>query len=313
MITLQSDILKTLAYFDIFHYPLKNEEVRNFLSREVSQQLIDEQLTAMTEADIIYKIDEFYALHNDLFMVVRRRNGNKNALAAMQNAVKATKILSAFPFVEGLALSGSLSKNYADENTDIDFFIITRSNRLWIARTLMHIFYRFAKLAGKRDWFCMNYYIDETALEIEEKNIYTAIEIVTLIPMQGAGTVQAFMNENNWTKNYLPAYRTPKLNAVITNKGLIRKLLEVLLGGKVGNAIDNWLLQTTQKRWIKKEEQKNINAKGICMGMIAGKHFAKPDPENFQDKILAQYREKTNQFAVDYTNAQALAGQVFLL
>lgn len=308
MITLQSDILQTLAYFDIFHYPLKNEEIKNFLCREVSQQMIDEQLSVMAEADIIYKIDEFYALHNDLFMVVRRRNGNKNALAAMQNAVKATKILSAFPFVKGLALSGSLSKNYADENTDIDFFIITKPNRLWIARTLMHIFYRFAKLAGKREWFCMNYYIDETALEIEEKNIYTAIEIVTLIPMLGTDTVQAFMSTNNWTKNYLPAYTASKWNAVITNKGVIRKLLEAVLSGKIGNAIDNWLLQITQKRWIKKEKQNNINAKGICMGMLAGKHFAKPDPENFQYKILSQYREKTERLAVAYTKAQALAG-----
>ena len=150
------------------------------MGRVISQQLIDEQLAVMTEADIIYKIDEFYALHNDLFMVVRRRNGNKNAHREIQNAIKATGILSKFPFVEGLALSGSLSKNYADENTDIDFFIITKANRLWIARTLMHIFYRFAVLAGKRNWFCMNYYIDETALEIEEKNIFTAIEIVTI-------------------------------------------------------------------------------------------------------------------------------------
>ncbi len=308
MITLQSDILKTLAYFDIFHYPLTNEEIRNFLCREVSQQLIDEQLTVMAGADIIYKIDEFYALHNDLFMVVRRRNGNKSAIAAMQNAIKATKILAGFPFVKGLALSGSLSKNYADENTDIDFFIITKANRLWIARTLMHIFYRFAKLAGKRDWFCMNYYIDETALEIEEKNIYTAIEIVTLIPMLGADTVQAFMNTNNWTANYLPAYTAPKLSTVISSKGVLRNLLEAVLNGKLGNVIDNWLLQITKKRWIKKEKQNNINAKGICMGMLAGKHFAKPDPENFQDKILTQYREKTERFAVGYTKAQALAG-----
>lgn len=308
MITFQSDILKTLAYFDIFHYPLTNEEIRIFLGREISQQLIDEQLAVMTEADIIYKIDEFYALQNDLFMVIRRRNGNKNALLEIQNAVKAAKILSKFPFVEGLALSGSLSKNYADENTDIDFFIITKSNRLWIARTLMHIFYRFAVLAGKRNWFCMNYYIDETALEIEEKNIFTATEIVTLIPMQGAEKVNAFISKNKWTKNYLPAYTAKKALVAENKKRLFSKLFENTFSGKMGNALDNWLLKITQSRWAKKEAQLNINAKGICMGMLAGKHFAKPDPKNFQHKILTEYREKTEQLSVSITKTQVLAG-----
>jgi hypothetical protein len=241
-------------------------------------------------------------------MVVRRRNGNKNAHREIQNAIKATGILSKFPFVEGLALSGSLSKNYADENTDIDFFIITKANRLWIARTLMHIFYRFAVLAGKRNWFCMNYYIDETALEIEEKNIFTAIEIVTLIPMQGAEKVNAFIGTNKWTKNFLPAYTVKKALVTEYKKRLFCKLFEKIFGGTMGNALDNWLLKITQSRWVKKEAQLNINAKGICMGMLAGKHFAKPDPKNFQSKILAQYREKTEQLSVIITKIQALAG-----
>lgn len=308
MITLQSDILKTLAYFDIFHYPLTNEEIRNFLATKATQQQVDEQLVKLEVKDIIYKIDGFYSLHNDLFLVVRRKNGNQKAIAEIQNAVKAAKILYRFPFVEGLALSGSLSKNYADENTDIDFFIITKANRLWIARTLMHIFYRFASLAGKQDWFCMNYYIDENGMDIEEKNIFTAIEIVTLIPMQGLEKVQAFINKNKWTTGFLPTYTAEKTSLLKNNKWFIRRLFEKLLNGSAGNTIDNWLLKTTAKRWAKKEQLKNLNAKGVCMGMLASKHCAKPDPKHFQQKILSQYYTKTAALLQPETTVQALAG-----
>ena len=308
MITLQSDILKTLAYFDIFHYPLTNEEIRNFLGIKATQQQVDEQLIQMEVKDIIYKIDDFYSLHNDLFLVVRRKNGNQKAVTEIHNAVKAAKILYRFPFVEGLALSGSLSKNYADENTDIDFFIITKANRLWIARTLMHIFYRFASLAGRQDWFCMNYYIDENGMEIEEKNIFTAIEIVTLIPMQGIEKITAFINKNKWTTSFLPAYTTESSSSTKNKKGFVRIVLEKLLSGSIGNAIDNWLLKTTANRWAKKEQQKNLNAKGVCMGMLAGKHFAKPDPKHFQQKILSQYYIKTAAVLQQETTVQALAG-----
>ena len=58
-------------------------------------------------------------------------------------------------------MSGSLSKHFADEKSDIDFFIITSANRLWIARTCMHLFKKVSYIAGKQHWFCMNYYVDE--------------------------------------------------------------------------------------------------------------------------------------------------------
>ena len=34
----------------------------------------------------------------------------------------------------------------------------------------------------------MNYYIDEEALQISDKNIYTAVEVVTLVPVCGNGS-----------------------------------------------------------------------------------------------------------------------------
>jgi len=119
---IQVNILQTLAYFDIFHYPLTNEEIRNFLSTLSGQSVIDEQLGLLVENKSIYKLNDFYSLQNNFNLAVRRKNGNAKAITEIQKAAKAARILSQFPFVEGLALSGSLSKNFADDNTDIDFF-----------------------------------------------------------------------------------------------------------------------------------------------------------------------------------------------
>ncbi|MGG9964232.1 hypothetical protein [Ferruginibacter sp. SUN106] len=295
MTRIQVNILQTLAYFDIFHYPLTNEEIRNFLSISTSQAAVDEQLVLLVENKSIYKLDEFYSLQNNIAIASRRRNGNIKAIAEIQKAGKAARILSKFPFVEGLALSGSLSKNFADDNTDIDFFIIAKTNRLWIARTIMHLFYKLAKLAGKQNWFCMNYYVDEAGMEIEEKNIFTAMEIITLVPMEGLSRVNNFMYTNKWVQNYFPGYKAKNTAAQEIKKGWPRSFAEMLLNGKLGDSADNWLMKITARRWKKKERQLNLNAKGICMGMLAEKHFAKPDPKNFQFKILEQYDSKVDQ------------------
>jgi Nucleotidyltransferase domain len=303
---IQLHILKTLAYFDIFHYPLTNEEIKNFCAISCSQVCIDEQLVLLTANESIYKVDEFYSLHDNLFLAVRRHNGNKKAKEEMAKAFKASAVLYKFPFVEGLALSGSLSKNYADENSDIDFFIITKANRLWIARTLMHVFYKFAVMAGRQRLFCMNYYVDENGFEIEEKNIFTAMEIVTLVPVQGTGTVHNFINTNKWVKEYFPAKEPGEENAAEIKRAWLRVLVEKILSGSIGNAMDNWLMKLTSKHWKKKDDKKNVNNKGICMGMLADKHFSKPDPRHFQFKILEQYDSKIDE-VVQKQNKHLLA------
>ncbi len=216
------------------------------------------------------------------------------AAEQMKTAFRAAKILSRFPYVKGLAISGSLSKNYSTKKTDIDFFIITTANRLWIARTLMHLYKKFTFITGRQDWFCMNYYVDEAGLEIEEKNIYTAIEIATLLPMQGGMSIGQFMIANAWTKKYLPLYHKNDQCLPEIKKGWFSKLIEMAFNNRMGEGLDNLFMKITDMRWKKKVQRNKKNDKGFNIGMKVSKHFSKPNPVFFQDKILEMYADKIN-------------------
>ena len=39
--------------------------------------------------------------------------------------------------------------------------------------------------------------------------------------------------------------------------------------------------------------------KGIVMGMSAAKHFAKPDPVNFQHKLIRRYESRVHELLYD--------------
>ena len=158
----------------------------------------------LTSENWIYKFDEFYMLQENASLVSRRRSGNIKARQLLKTAEKIAGFLSLFPFVRGVAISGSLSKNFADESSDIDFFIITAKNRLWLARTFMHIFKKFTFLFKKEDWFCMNYYIDEAFPEIREKNIFTATEVATLLTLRGIEVFKQFFENNKWSRDFFP-------------------------------------------------------------------------------------------------------------
>ena len=290
----RKNILKTLAYFDLFHYPVTRYELLIFSSEKTSLSLIDEELSSLLFEKIIFQLDEFYSLQNKPAFAERRRRGNLRAVEQLSIAKRVAKILNWFPFVRSIAVSGSLSKHFSEENSDIDFFIITSANRLWIARTSMHLLKKLSFIVGKQNWFCMNYYVDECAMNIPEKNIFTAMEIVTLIPMQGMDCFQKFRKANTWTSEYFPL-QTNYLKDTRENKKIVfRIFLEKILRSRLGNKADQWLMHLTDKRWRKKTLGGKVNDHGGKIEMAVGKHFSKPNPQNFQAKVLKQYKNAVN-------------------
>jgi len=302
---IKENILATLAYFDLFNYPLTSAEIYLFLKNRYDQNEYEDTVKCLVGSRSVFQFDRFYSLKNDATLIARRRAGNKKASELIKIAGKVSDMLIKFPYVRGIAISGSLSKNFADENSDIDLFIITAPNRLWIARTLMHAFKKLTYLVNKQDYFCMNYYIDEQQLEIVEKTIYTAIEVVTLIPLQGDIQFERFYSANAWTRDYLPNKIMRVSSAKSIKKPLLKRFIEFMFNNPLGNTIDDLLMQITANRWHKKTEQRKLNAKGKVLALDVNKHYAKPDPRNFQNKLLRQYENKISMLMTEPQNSLA--------
>ncbi|MEO9069997.1 MAG: hypothetical protein ABI261_03115, partial [Ginsengibacter sp.] len=165
-------------------------------------------------------------------------------------------------------------------------------NRLWIARTYMHLLKKLSFIVGRQHWFCMNYYIDELCLTISEKNIFTAMEIVTLMPMQGKNCFQNFIQANSWTNNYFPKQDTRPKAAAKIKRVFMRRCVEKIFSSGLGDFTDRWLMNLTDKRWKKKAQLEKVNDHGLRIGMMVGRHFSKPDPKNFQARVVQQYESR---------------------
>jgi hypothetical protein len=123
----KSNIIKTLLYFDIFNYPITKDEIINFMPMKKGDELIFKtSLNELVLENYIFQMGEFYGLKSGKELVEKRLVGNKHAQLNMQKAYKNSKLIGAFPYVEGVCISGSLSKGYMDESGDIDYFIITK-------------------------------------------------------------------------------------------------------------------------------------------------------------------------------------------
>jgi hypothetical protein len=293
----QESILRAIAYFDIFHYPLRIEEIGQFLNQRLDEMQLHAALQSLLEMKLVYLHHGFYMLHDNPLLVHRRKQGNQRAVKLLRKAMFIGRFLHNFPFVRAVGISGSLSKNYADQKADIDFFIITRANRLWIARTFMHLFKKLTFLTGRQHYYCMNYYIDETALELQHKNLFNAIELKTLIPVTGQALIQQFHEENAWASQMLPCIPVKPANSEVS-ASWIKKLIEGIFNNRLGDKIDSYLLNTTTRRWKRKEETGIRNKKGLPMGLITGKHFARSNPGDFQERVMEEYMLKLQELGI---------------
>lgn len=287
--TTESSILRILAYFTLFRYPLTKAEIIHYLPPGSRTDQVDDALDQLVADGLVFRIAEFYLLQNESGWVKRRREGNLRAAQLLPTALKIGRFLSGFPFVRGVAISGSLSKMYADEKTDIDFFIITKANRLWIARTIMHIFKKLTYLTGKQDYYCMNYYVDEGSLLLDDQNMYTAVEAITLLPA-GGKAMNDFFAANEWIRKWFASYDMKTLRADnYTKRPFIQRLTELLFDHRLGNRLDNYLMKLTTQRWQYKKRKGKRNEEGKAMDLVTGKHFAKSNPGMFREQILTAY------------------------
>ena len=154
-------------------------------------------------------------------------------------------------------------------------------------------------LFRSQHWFCMNYYVDESALEIREKNIFTSTEIVTALPLRGDEIFRNFITANLWVKKFFPNYVTEHGQCKKIKRGVVKPFAEFILNNKLGNWMDNLLMKITLRRWKKKTIQKKRNDNGVLMGLDGGKHYAKPVPGHFQEKVLIRFNLKMEQLLME--------------
>lgn len=282
-----SPVVKILAYFSLFDYPLTRDEVMAFLPPGFQLPEINIEIDALIAEGNIFTCGQFLALTNDPSLAQKRIESNQRAQVLLKKAMRIGKFLSLFPFVTGVGISGSLSKNSASENADIDFFIVTNPNRLWIARTILHLYKKIMFIEGRQHYYCMNYFVDELALRIPDRNIYTAIETSTIIPVKGNG-MKKFTEENLWAAEWIASYTRevpPEVESV--SRSFIAKTLEWFLSN---NWLDNVLMKITLRRWTQKMSNGAMNHAGQQMHLQLGKHFARSNPGHFQEKLLNAYQ-----------------------
>ena len=245
---MEKEVLKTIRYFSFFNYPPNFEEIYTFLGKKATKKKVEEVLGDLECQKKIKKIEDFKKVIRYWLQVTSKDTVGEYGIKKskvwkynqkylfsqekLQNwRVRLyLKILSFFPQIKLIGLSGSLAMMNAGKNDDIDLFIITAKKRLFTGRIIALFLaevlglrkkfgknkkspkiFRFypmkADLADLSKKVCLNLFFDESDLAVPEfkRNEYVAHEVLQMKPIVNKDSVyERFLAANSWVFEVFP-------------------------------------------------------------------------------------------------------------
>lgn len=220
-------------YFDLADYPLTKEELFSWLWSDSATATPDkpavsypEFLEALTFLNIDSKFG-YYFLPGREAIVEERRRKLLISEQKLKIARRAVKIIKSVPFLRAVFVCNSTGAEQANKDSDVDFFIVTEKNRIWITRLLVTFLlelFRFRRV-GKRvkNKVCLSFYVtvynlDLANFRVADDDVHFAYWINQMLPIfDPEDYYLKFLHVNQWVKNYLP-----NANPKITSSYLLK-------------------------------------------------------------------------------------------
>ena len=288
---LSSAILSTLVYHDIFGYPLDLSETANLLiKKKAGEESIARGLGSLRVIGKVGANNGYFFLKDRQKIVRIRKLRAKYSQQKLERAAFFAGLLKVIPSVKLVAVSGALSMRNSSKGDDIDLVIVTSKNLLWTTRFLANLLLLPFKRdpAGQKisDRACLNMFLDESALSIRDRNVYTAHEICQMkLLWDRGGTYKKFIDANKWVKKYLPNWQPEK---VTSSKSQVpsHKSFQFITNNLA--LITERVLSSLQLSYMKSK----ITTERI------GKTQLFFHPKNTQDWIISEYKKRLKKLGI---------------
>jgi hypothetical protein len=296
MSPIEEAIIRTVFYADIFNFPMMPAEIHHFLIADDAHTL-EEIESALAESPILADALEQthgYVMCSERRELVALRGAREKASAKlMPQAQHFGRWLARLPFIRMVALTGALAMhNAASTHDDLDYILVTKTGRVWTARAFAILVVRLGKLRGMT--VCPNYVLAETALEQTRHDLYIAHEVAQMIPFYNLSIYDAIRGRNTWAASFLPNAHQPfyPQPVYVPRYGwaFIKRLSEWLLGGRIGDAIEQWEYTRKKRRFDAEMARQPHHAALIDSQQVKG-HF-----QNHGHPTMRKYWMKLAQY-----------------
>lgn len=259
-------ILDTLCYRAVFDYPLSFCQLGTYL---ISKNKIDREDLIYSLEGLIRRGDIKTRAGKYFLKGVRPVSWDYRAKQSKQMIKKTGEIcniLARIPWVRMVCVTGAAAAYGATQKGDVDIYIVSRANRVWITRFFVWVFLKSLGVyrtdehpEGK---ICPNIFVDELNLSWKDqgRNVYIAHEIVMSHPVvDKEGTYLRYLKENSWVLDFFGNFKVnfPKTEEIKCPESKLMDFVE-------------WAARRGQFLYQRKRQTTEITQKGLI-------HFNRDD------------------------------------
>jgi hypothetical protein len=207
------------------NFPFTFEEVaRYFLpSSNITGDQLRELLSSDKFKNFPFLIRDGYLFAHPTQSISSRLERERLSSEKLASAAEFAAVLSrSVPFIKTVAVTGSVAYGSAERWDDIDLFIVTARNRLWISALMTLILVRIGKLLGIREPhlspFCLSYIHDEQGFADESiknrTNPLFARELIKAKPVTGMSRYRKMLKDNDWVAKFYATSYVEKMRSL---------------------------------------------------------------------------------------------------
>jgi predicted nucleotidyltransferase len=223
----------------MFRHPLRKEDLAKYLHfcPHTGENLAS-ILASLAGLGLVGTSEGFYFLAGQESFVPVRKERTALAQRWSPRIATAARRLAHIPFVQGVALTGSLSKGAQDADGDIDLLVLSRPGRLWTSLFFISVFRRLLPRSATKE-YCTNFLLASNHLSVQIRNLFTATEIVFLRPLVNGRLCEAFFRENAWVLHFYPRWTPTSHDVPHAPRRGLKGILEWTFSGKWGDSFES--------------------------------------------------------------------------
>lgn len=270
-------VLVPIIFFSYYNWPLTLKEIRRYLWQgELALDRIEDIIKSFP---LTYREGKVW-----LGDFADQRDSREKLVQQFWHKVSQWRwIFANVPFLSQVFVSNTLAFGAINNESDIDLFLIGKTNRLWTMRAGLLMWFNLFNLRvrspQRRAKFSPEFFISDSALNLQSFTLdndyyfnFWLADLISIWPNDNSGE---FRSANNWCKDNLPiAWRSPKHKTFLPLKNSIFKLsLEKLLAGRWGDGLER-KLKFRQQQIIQHSHQRlGVNPSVVINDNVIKLHF----------------------------------------
>lgn len=268
-------VVRAVTYASLFDYPLTLRQLRDSLELTVDEVTLERWLREGALLGRAVCVERGYVSPRARPQLVDLRLAREAAsLEQLRLDAPVVGAIAALPFVQMVAISGSLAHLNAVDGADLDLFVVTSPSRVWTVAVLALVL---ARAMGWRTRLCLNYIVSEAAMAVKPADLFSANQIIHLQPVAGESTYRAFLAANPFVVSHYPNFVPRSLfgPAGVAHHQPVAAVVERALRPvaplveRAARAVYGWHLRRRSRWWHSPE---HVQMEAECLKLHTNSH-----------------------------------------